>query len=95
MVGLEYSRTDPTLPPDDRIDEAVTRVRDRVSRLRDGFVRNQDKNKKDKEDLRTLPGGSRKTPETKDTKKDTKPSTLDNQMAELNEKRRLTKDEWR
>ena len=94
MVGFEFSRIDPGIPTEDRISQAVEITKGRLSRLRDGLVEKQKKDEKDKEDLKVLGRGSSRR--EKSEEEDKGPTSMSQQLAELNEKRRIKKDDlWR
>lgn len=93
ILGFEFSKTDTSLSPDDRIEKAIESTKGILSQIRDGFVRNQERDKKEKDDLKVLGRGSTRT-DTKETK-ETKSTTMSSQLAELNEKRRMTKEDLR
>ena len=93
LLGDEYQKTDSSLKVEDRIEKAVENTQSRLSRLREGFVENQERDKKEKEDLKVLGRGSTRK-ETKGTKEE-RPPTMSSQLAELNEKRRMTREDLR
>jgi len=64
-----------------------------LSRLRDGLVEKQKKDDKDKEDLKVLGRGSSRREKSEEEKKE--PTSMSQQLAELNEKRRIKKDDLR
>ena len=92
ILGFEFSKIDSYLDMDDRIKQAVESTKGILSQIRDGFVRDQERDKKEKDDLKVLGRGSTRKdkPEEKG-----KPTTMSQQLAELNEKRRMTKDDLR
>ncbi len=91
ILGYEFSKTDPSLSTDDRIREAIDNTKGVLSQIREGLVEKQEKDKKDKEDLKVLGRGSSRT--VKSEEEDKKPTTMSQQLAELNEKRKLKKDD--
>jgi hypothetical protein len=93
ILGYEFSKTDPSVNVDDRINQAIESTKGILSSIRDGFVRDLERDKKEKEDLKVLGRGS--TRKEGKEEKETKPTTMSSQLAELNEKRRMTKDDLR
>ena len=93
ILGFEFSKTDGNLSTDDRINQSIENTKGILSQIRDGFVKSQERDKKEKDDLKVLGRGSTRI-ETKETK-ETKPTTMSQQLAELNEKRRMTKEDLR
>jgi len=93
ILGFEFSKTDSYLDTDDRINQAVESTKSILSQIREGFVKGQERDKKEKDDLKVLGRGS--TRKEGSEKKETKPTTMSQQLAELNEKRRMTKDDLR
>lgn len=93
ILGFEFSKADSSLGSDDRINSAIESTKSILSQIRDGFVKDQERDKKEKDDLKVLGRGS--TRKDKSTDKETKPTTMSQQLAELNEKRRMTKDDLR
>lgn len=93
ILGHEFSKTDPSVSTDDRIKESIESTKGILSQIRDGFIKNQEKDKKEKEDLKVLGRGSTRKESKGD--KESKPSTMSQQLSELNEKRRMTKDDLR
>lgn len=93
ILGFEFSKADSSLGSDDRINSAIESTKSILSQIRDGFVKDQERDKKEKDDLKVLGRGS--TRKDKSTEKETKPTTMSQQLAELNEKRRMTKDDLR
>jgi hypothetical protein len=92
MVGSAFDRTDPKLDLDTRIANAVESTKTRVSRLREGFVKGQELDKKEKDELKVLGRGSSRKG-GKEEEKEVKPSTMSQQLADMNESRRLKKDD--
>jgi len=92
LLGYEYDRINPSLRIDDRIDKAIETTKNRLSRLREGFVKNQEKDKYEKGELQVLGRGSSRK-EIKGKEKEEKPVSMSDQMADLNESRRLKKDD--
>ena len=93
ILGFEFSKTDLSFGADERINQAIESTKGILSQIRDGFVRDQERDKKEKDDLKVLGRGSTRKDETKG--KETKLTTMSQQLAELNEKRRMTKDDLR
>lgn len=93
ILGFEFSKTDAGLGADDRINAAIESTKGILSQIRDGFVKSQERDKKEKDDLKVLGRGSTRGKEKEE--KETKPVTMSQQLAELNEKRRMTKDDLR
>ena len=94
VLGAEYSRTDSSLSVDERTVSAVEATKGIISSLREGLVKDQKKDKEEKDALRVLGRGSNRGQETVDTKPK-KPSTMADDLAELNKKRTMTKDDLR
>ena len=94
ILGAEYSRTDSSLGVDERIEAAIEATKGIVSSLREGLVKDQKKDKEEKDNLRVLGRGSNRGKETTDTTPK-KPSTMADDLAELNKKRTMTKDDLR
>jgi len=94
VLGAEYSRTDSSLSIDERIEAAVEATKGIVSSLREGLVKDQKKDKEEKDALRVLGRGSNRGKETIDIKPK-KSSTMADDLAELNKKRTMTKDDLR
>ena len=94
ILGYEYSKTDGSKDVDDRIKDAVESTKGILSSIREGLVKDQQKDKKDKEALKVLGRGSAGKRDDSESKK-VQPSTMSQQLAELNEKRRMTKDDLR
>ena len=82
---------------DDRISNAVTNAKSRLDRLRgkvkEKVIEDIERDKKEKDNLKVLGRGSSR----KDDKQEmeTKPVTMSQQLTELHEKRRITKDDFR
>jgi hypothetical protein len=93
ILGFEFSKADASLGSDDRINAAIESTKGILSQIREGFVKGQELDKKEKDDLKVLGRGS--TRKEGIEKKETKPTTMSQQLAELNEKRRMTKDDLR
>jgi len=93
ILGFEFSKADGSLGSDDRINQAIESTKGILAQIRDGFVRDLERDKKEKDDLKVLGRGSTRK-ESKETK-ETKPSTMSQQLAELNEKRRMTREDLR
>ncbi len=92
ILGYEFSRTDPNLPVDDRINEAIGSTKSMLGQVREGFVQAQEKDKKDKEALRVLGRGSSRTGE-KETKGGEKPTTMSDQLVKVKESRKVKKED--
>jgi len=92
ILGYEFSRTDPNLSVDDRINEAITNTKGMLGQVREGFVQSQEKDKKDKDALRVLGRGSSRTGE-KEEKGSGKPTTMSDQLVKVKESRRVKKDD--
>ncbi len=93
ILGYEYSRTDSSLNTDERIDKAIESTKGIISHIREGFVKDQERDKKEKDDLKVLGRGSSRR-EEKETK-ETRPATMSEQLAQINEKRRVTRNDLR
>jgi len=89
--SYRYSKTDPSLSIDERTSQAVEATKTGLGRLREGLVEKQEKDKKDKDDLKVLGRGSSRP--LKSEEKDKEPTTMSQQLAELHEKRKLKKDD--
>jgi hypothetical protein len=92
MVGMLFDRTDPKLDLDTRVSQAVENTKIRISHFREGFVKGQELDKKEKDELKVLGRGSSRKG-GKEEGKETKPSTMSQQLADMNESRRLKKDD--
>jgi hypothetical protein len=92
ILGYEFSKTDSSLNPDDRINQAVESTKGILSQIRDGFVRDLERDKKEKDDLKVLGRGSTRKEKTEEKEE---PTTMSQQLAQLNEKRKMTKDDLR
>ncbi len=94
LVGMEYGRSDPSMSAEDRISAAVEAAKNRISQLRDGFVKRQQLDKDEKNNLRVLGGGSRsRSTDGGKTKEESKPSNMSDALADINEKRKVKKDD--
>lgn len=93
ILGYEFSKTDASIGADDRINQAIESTKNILSQIREGLVKDQERDKKEKDDLKVLGRGSTRK-DTKETK-ESKPVTMGQQLAELSEKRRMTKDDLR
>ena len=89
--SYRYSKTDPSLSIDERTSQAVESTKTGIGKLREGLVERQEKDKKDKDDLKVLGRGSSRTVKSED--KDKEPTAMSQQLAELNERRKLKKDD--
>ena len=93
ILGYEFSKTDLSLSTDDRISQAIDSTKNVLSQIREGLVEKQEQDKKEKDDLKVLGRGSSRPGKSDEV--DKKPMSMSQQLAELNEKRRLKKDELR
>ncbi len=91
ILGYEFSKTDSGLSTDDRIAQAIDNTKGVLSQIREGLVEKQEKDKKEKDDLKVLGRGSSRTVKSEEEEKT--PTTMSQQLAELNEQRRLKKDD--
>jgi len=91
ILGYEFSKTDSGLLTDDRIAQAIDNTKGVLSQIREGLVEKQEKDKKEKDDLKVLGRGSSRR--EKSEEEDKRPTTMSQQLAELNEKRKLKKDD--
>jgi len=89
--SYRYSKTDPSLSIEDRTSQAIEATKMGLGKLREGVVKDVEKDKKDKEDLKVLGRGSSRT--VKSEKGEEKPMSMSQQLAELNEKRKLKKED--
>ncbi len=92
ILGYEFSRTDPNLSVDDRINDAIKSTKEMLGQVREGLVQAQEKDKKEKDALKVLGRGSSRTSE-KETKGSEKPTTMSEQLVKVKESRRVTKDQ--
>ncbi len=92
ILGYEFSKTDGSLNSDERINQAVESTKGILSQIRDGFVRDLERDKKEKDDLKVLGRGSTRKDKTEEKEERT---TMSQQLAQLNEKRKMTKDDLR
>jgi hypothetical protein len=92
ILGYEFSKTDASLNSDERINQAVESTKGILSQIRDGFVRDLERDKKEKDDLKVLGRGSTRKDKTEEKEERT---TMSQQLAQLNEKRKMTKDDLR
>jgi len=94
ILGHEFSRTDPNMDLDTRIDRAIESTKGILSQVREGFIERQEKDKHEKDDLKVMGRGSSRP--TKKEEKEDKPTTMSEQLTNMNESRRLKKDDlWR
>lgn len=94
ILGNEFSKTDPSLALDDRIQRAIEGTRSVISELRDGFVQKQELDKRDKDDLKVLGRGSSRREKSEGKDKETL-GTLSDDLAKLNESRKLRNEDLR
>lgn len=93
LLGTEFSKTDPTLPTEERISMAVNNTKDLLSQLREGLIERQRQDKQEKEDLKVLGRGSSRTEKSSPRKEE--PETMAQALSKLNEQRRMKKDDLR
>ena len=94
MVGSAFDRTDPNLDLGTRVANAVETAKSRIASLREGFVQSQDKDRQEKDQLKVLGRGSSRRGGKE--REEEGPSTMSDQLGQLNESRRLKKDDlWR
>ena len=93
ILGYEFSKTDPGIPIDDRISMAVSNTKEMLGQIRTGFVEKQEKDKKEKEDLKVLGRGSSRQ-EKSETRKPENES-MSQALSKLNEQRRMKKEDLR
>ena len=93
ILGFEFSKTNSSFGSDERIEQAIESTKNILSQIRDGFVKSQERDKKEKDDLKVLGRGSTRREDKEE--KETKSTTMSQQLAELNEKRRMTKEDLR
>lgn len=93
ILGYEFSKTDSGIPVEDRISIAVTNTKEVLGQIRSGFVEKQEKEKKEKEDLKVLGRGSSRQ-EKSETKKPENES-MSQALSKLNEQRRMKKEDLR
>ncbi len=91
ILGYEFSKTDSGLLTDDRISQAIDNTKGVLSQIREGLVEKQEKDKKEKDDLKVVGRGSSRR--EKSEEEDKKPTTMSQQLAQLNEQRKLKKDD--
>ncbi len=89
--SYRYSKTDPSFSIDERTSQAVEATKTGLGKLREGLVEKQEKDKREKDDLKVLGRGSSRTVKSED--KDKGPTTMSQQLAQLNEQRKLKKDD--
>ena len=92
ILGSEFTKTDPNLPIDSRIENAITSTKGIIGQLREGFVEKQKQDTKEKDDLKVLGRGSSRR-EKSDEKEDKRPDSMSQALVETNERRRLKKDD--
>jgi hypothetical protein len=90
--AYRYSKTDSSLSIEERTSQAVEATKSGLGKLREGLVKDVEKDKKDKDDLKVLGRGSSRTGKSSEEKTE-KPLTMSQQIAEMQEKRRLKKDD--
>ncbi len=93
ILGHEFSKTDPRLATDQRIDQAIENTKSLLSGIREGFEEKIEKDKKEKDDLKVLGRGSSRREVKKED--ESKPVTMSQQLAQIAEQRRLGKDDLR
>ncbi len=93
ILGYEFSKADPNLSSDERIDAAINSTKGILSQIREGFEEKIEKDKREKDGLKVLGRGSSR-PKVTDTK-DSKPKSMSEQLAEINERRRVTRNDLR
>ena len=96
-LGYQYNKQPSHLSVEERINKTVESAKERLSRIRGNFAtkleKDRERDKKEKDDLKVLGKGSSRK-EGKE-EKETKPTTMSQQLAELNEKRRVGKEDLR
>jgi len=95
LVGFEYSKTDSSLGIDERISEAVKNAQAMVGRFREGYKKNAELDKKEKDNLKVLGRGSSRSGKETGGEKETKPSTMSQDLANIHEQRRLKTEDLR
>jgi hypothetical protein len=94
ILGYEYSKADSNLSTDERIDAAINSTKGILSQIREGFEAKAERDKKEKDDLKVLGRGSSR-PKVDVDKKDSKPMTMSEQLAQINEGRKVKKESLR
>jgi len=96
-LAFQWDRASANQPTEDRVSQAVDSAKGRLTRLREGYVKKMEdaknKDKKEKDDLKVLGRGS--TRKDKTGGDDEKPMTMSQQLASLNESRRLKTEDLR
>lgn len=96
-LGYQYNKQPSHLSAEEKISKTVESAKERLTRIRGSFVnkleKDRERDKKEKDDLKVLGRGSSRK-EGKE-EKETKPTTMSQQLAELNEQRRIKKDDLR
>ncbi len=96
-LGYQYNKQPSHLSVEERINKTVESAKERLTRIRGNFAtkleKDRERDKKEKDDLKVLGRGSSRKDKPED--KETKPTTMSQQLAELNEKRRVGKDDLR
>ncbi len=92
ILGYEFSRTDPNMSVDDRINDAITNTKAMLGQVREGFVQSQERDKKEKDALKVLGRGSSRTGE-KETKGSGKPTTMSDDLVRVKESRKVKKED--
>jgi len=93
ILGYEYNRTDPNLDVDSRITRAIESTKGILGQVREGFIEKQAQDLKEKDELKVLGRGGNRPGKGKEESKETKSSTMSQQLTEMNESRRLKKDD--
>ncbi len=95
ILGYEFSKTDPSLSTDERITQAIDSTKETLSQIREGLVEKQERDKKEKEDLKVLGRGSSRTVKSdeKDKEKEKGGSSMSEALSQINQSRRLKKDD--
>lgn len=92
ILGHEFSKTDPSLSVDDRISEAIGNTKNILSQVREGFVEKQERDKKEKEDLKVLGRGSSRQ-ERSEKKEEEGSETMAQAMVNLKKQRTMKKED--
>lgn len=90
--AYRYSKTDSSLSIEERTYQAIEATKSGLGKLREGLVKDVEKDKQDKDNLKVLGRGSSRTGKSSEEKLD-KPLTMSEQIAQMQEKRRLKKDD--
>ncbi len=96
-LGYQYNKQPSHLSVEERINKTVESAKERLTRIRGSFAtkleKDKERDKKEKDDLKVLGRGSSRKDKPED--KETKPTTMSQQLAELNERRRVGKEDLR